>query len=78
PSTLEWPLLPESYHGSGCTLASSIAALLARGAILEQAVSHAQEFTWQSLSRGWHPGKGQYLPLRTHSGNSSLWETLGK
>ncbi|MES9900925.1 MAG: hydroxymethylpyrimidine/phosphomethylpyrimidine kinase [Sedimenticola sp.] len=69
PSTLKWPLLPESYHGSGCTLASSIAAILARGASLDQAVSHAQEFTWQSLSRGWRPGKGQYLPLRTHSGN---------
>ena len=33
-----WPRLPGSYHGSGCTLASAIAALLARGLAPESAV----------------------------------------
>ncbi|MES9856179.1 MAG: hydroxymethylpyrimidine/phosphomethylpyrimidine kinase [Sedimenticola sp.] len=72
PSALKWPLLPESYHGSGCTLASAIAAFLAQGTDLDEAVSLAQQFTWESLSRGWRPGKGQYLPLRTHC-NSPIY-----
>lgn len=61
---LKWPLLSESYHGSGCTLASAIAALLAHGKSIEEAVSGAQKYTWETLAHGWRPGKGQYLPLR--------------
>ncbi|MDR3352717.1 MAG: hydroxymethylpyrimidine/phosphomethylpyrimidine kinase [Zoogloeaceae bacterium] len=59
-----WPRLPESYHGSGCTLASAIAAKLARGMALEAAVRTAEEFVWQSLAHGYQPGKGQYVPQR--------------
>ncbi|MCW8907980.1 MAG: hydroxymethylpyrimidine/phosphomethylpyrimidine kinase [Sedimenticola sp.] len=61
-----WPRLAHSYHGSGCTLASAIAAGLARGMPLEEAVSRAQTYTWDSLSAGWRPGKGQHLPDRSH------------
>jgi len=59
-----WPRLPRNYHGSGCTLASAIAALLARGMELEQAVRQAQEYTWKSLAAGYSPGHGQSLPDR--------------
>jgi hydroxymethylpyrimidine/phosphomethylpyrimidine kinase len=59
-----WPRLPASYHGSGCTLASAIAALLANGLGLPEAVREAQEFTWQALSSGFRPGMGQYFPDR--------------
>jgi hydroxymethylpyrimidine/phosphomethylpyrimidine kinase len=59
-----WPRLPESYHGSGCTLASAIAAALAHGLAVPQAVRDAQEFTWQALRGGFRPGNGQYLPDR--------------
>jgi len=59
-----WPRLPGSYHGSGCTLASAIAALLANGLSLEEAVKEAQEYTWQSLQYGFRPGMGQYIPDR--------------
>jgi len=59
-----WPRLPHAYHGSGCTLASAIAARLAQGAEPAQAVREAQQFTWQSLSAGWRAGKGQLLPNR--------------
>ncbi len=59
-----WPRLPHSYHGSGCTLASAIAALLARGLAMEQAVAQAQDYTWHALAAGYHPGGGQYLPER--------------
>lgn len=60
----EWPRLPETFHGSGCTLASTIAALLAKGLSLEDAVVQAQDYTWQTLSQGYRPGKGQSLPNR--------------
>ncbi len=59
-----WQRLPGSYHGSGCTLASAVAAMLANGLDLPQAVREAQEFTWQALNAGFRPGMGQYLPDR--------------
>lgn len=64
PSRFEWPRLPHSYHGSGCTLAAACAARLALGEGVEEAVSHAQRYTWQSLERATRPGHGQYLPRR--------------
>lgn len=59
-----WQRLPGSFHGSGCTLASALAALLARGLEVEKAVRQAQDYTWQSLAAGFSPGKGQHLPDR--------------
>jgi hydroxymethylpyrimidine/phosphomethylpyrimidine kinase len=59
-----WRRLPGSYHGSGCTLASALAALLARGLALEQAVREAQDYTWNSLAAGFSPGRGQAIPDR--------------
>lgn len=59
-----WQRLPGSYHGSGCTLASAIAALLAKGLALESAVRQAQEFAWQALAAGFSPGRGQAIPDR--------------
>jgi hydroxymethylpyrimidine/phosphomethylpyrimidine kinase len=60
----QWDRLPGSYHGSGCTLASAIAANLANGLDIEDAVRDAQEYTWQALASGFRPGMGQYLPDR--------------
>jgi hydroxymethylpyrimidine/phosphomethylpyrimidine kinase len=59
-----WPRLPGIYHGSGCTLASAIAALLANGLPVAEAVKEAQEFTWQALQYGFRPGMGQHIPDR--------------
>jgi hydroxymethylpyrimidine/phosphomethylpyrimidine kinase len=59
-----WPRLPGSYHGSGCTLASACAANLAHGVPMADAVRAAQEFTWQSLSAGFRPADGQFIPRR--------------
>jgi hydroxymethylpyrimidine/phosphomethylpyrimidine kinase len=59
-----WDRLPYSYHGSGCTLASSIAALIAHGLEPLQAVSEAQEYTWNTLNTAYQPGKGQHMPNR--------------
>ncbi len=59
-----WDRLPGSYHGSGCTLASAIAANLANGFEIEPAVREAQAYTWRALAAGFRPGMGQYLPDR--------------
>ncbi len=59
-----WERLPASYHGSGCTLASAIAGMLATGLMLPEAVREAQEYTYQSLVAGFRPGMGQYIPDR--------------
>jgi hydroxymethylpyrimidine/phosphomethylpyrimidine kinase len=59
-----WPRLPGSYHGSGCTLASAVAAALANGRQMADAVHEAQEFTWQALSGGFSAGSGQLTPDR--------------
>jgi hydroxymethylpyrimidine/phosphomethylpyrimidine kinase len=61
-----WPRLAGSYHGSGCTLASALAALLARGRSVADAAREAQEYTWQALAAGFRPGKGQFLPQRLY------------
>jgi hydroxymethylpyrimidine/phosphomethylpyrimidine kinase len=63
-----WPRLEGSYHGSGCTLASALAACLAQGMAMEKAVYQAQAFTWRALKAGFRPGKGQYLPDRNPQG----------
>lgn len=59
-----WERLAGVFHGSGCTLASAIAALLARGFSVDQAVRQAQEYTWNSLAAGFSPGGGQAIPDR--------------
>jgi len=59
-----WPRLPGSYHGSGCTLASACAAQIAHGLPVADAVRAAQEFTWKSLSAGFRPADGQFIPWR--------------
>ncbi len=63
-STYRWRRLPESYHGSGCTLASAIAALLARGRPVPVAVQEAQRWTIDALQAGFRPGGGQWIPRR--------------
>lgn len=59
-----WDRLPGSYHGSGCTLASAIAAGIAQGLELPDAVREAQEYTWQALRAGYRLGMGQFIPDR--------------
>jgi len=59
-----WQRLPSSYHGSGCTLASAVAASLARGANMSDAVREAQDYTWQTLKYAYRPGMGQFIPDR--------------
>jgi len=62
--TDQWERLPGSYHGSGCTLAAAIAAMLANGLELSEAVREAQDYTWHTLAKAYRPGMGQFLPDR--------------
>lgn len=59
-----WQRLPGSYHGSGCTLASAVAAGLAKGRDMPEAVREAQEYTWKALAAGFNTGAGQMIPNR--------------
>ena len=63
-SSWHWERLPQTYHGSGCTLASALAAGLAHGLDVEEACRNAQRFTWESLASGYALGQGQWLPNR--------------
>ncbi len=59
-----WARLPSKYHGSGCTLAASIAALFAQGVEPLQAINDAQEYTWNCLQTAYKTGAGQSNPNR--------------
>ncbi len=59
-----WPRLAGTYHGSGCTLAAALAAMLAKGLDLAAAVQSAQAYTHRSLESGFKVGRGQHLPGR--------------
>jgi hydroxymethylpyrimidine/phosphomethylpyrimidine kinase len=45
-------------HGTGCTLSAAIAALLAQGVALREAVVRAKDFVWQALEAGRGLGVG--------------------
>ena len=62
--SFSWPRLNNSYHGSGCTLASGIAGLMSHGVDPLSAALEAQEYTWNSLKNGYRAGMGQLLPNR--------------
>lgn len=61
-----WQRLEHTYHGSGCTLASAIAACLANGLPVSDSVIEAQDYTWQTLQAGFRPGMGQHIPNRLY------------
>lgn len=59
-----WDRLPGEYHGSGCTLSAAIAAFLAQGYSMLDAVNEAQIYTWDTLFNGFSLGRGQAVPDR--------------
>lgn len=56
--------LPHKYHGSGCTLASSIAAQIALGQEVLGAVRKGLDYTHKTLVHANRIGMGQYHPNR--------------
>lgn len=75
--TWRWPRLPNHYHGSGCTLAAAIAALLAQSdepcsQSPHAVIYRAQNYTWRSLQAAYRAGRGQLLP------NRLFWATANR
>jgi hydroxymethylpyrimidine/phosphomethylpyrimidine kinase len=56
--------LPGKYHGSGCTLASAISALIAGKVDVIIAIKRALDYTYQTLLNAKQIGKMQYHPNR--------------
>ncbi len=73
PVWLRGPRIPSANtHGTGCTLSSAIAAHLARGAGLEDAVRSARDYVRGALEAG--------APVRTGAGSGPLnhaWQPQG-
>ena len=61
---LRHPRLPREGHGTGCTLASAIAAELACGRSPRSAVRRAVAYVHRALQRGYRPGGGAAHVLR--------------
>lgn len=64
PMEYHWERLSGSFHGSGCTLSSRIAALLALGNDLQSSVEKAQAYTWNTLKHALTLGQNQLHPDR--------------
>jgi hydroxymethylpyrimidine/phosphomethylpyrimidine kinase len=62
--TDSWPRLSGSFHGAGGTLSAAVAAMLANGLDMPEAVREAQDYTWNALKKAYRPGMGQFLPDR--------------
>lgn len=60
-----WPRLQGEFHGSGCTLAAALSALLAQGMDIEQAIDAAQIYCQQTLAASYAIAAGQRIPSRT-------------
>jgi len=62
--TWRWPRLAGQFHGSGCTLAAAIAARLAQGDAMADALDRAQAFCHQALAQSFALAPGQRIPRR--------------
>lgn len=59
-----WQRLPGSFSGAGSTLSATIAAMLANGVDVPEAVFEAQEFTHAALANAHRLGMGKLTPDR--------------
>jgi hydroxymethylpyrimidine/phosphomethylpyrimidine kinase len=57
-----WPRLPGAFHGSGCTLASALAAAMAMGR--PDPALWAQHYTQTALAHAYPIAPGQWMPAR--------------
>jgi hydroxymethylpyrimidine/phosphomethylpyrimidine kinase len=62
--TWNWPRLPGQFHGSGCTLAAAIAARLAQGDAMVDALERGQAFCHAALEQSFAIAPGQRIPRR--------------
>ncbi|MDQ1363903.1 MAG: hydroxymethylpyrimidine/phosphomethylpyrimidine kinase [Pseudomonadota bacterium] len=62
--TFHYPRLPDEYHGSGCTLAASLAALIAKNTDIIHASQEALDYSYNTLTHAHALGGGQLIPNR--------------
>jgi hydroxymethylpyrimidine/phosphomethylpyrimidine kinase len=62
--TFAAPRIAGRFHGTGCTLSSAIAAGLAMGRPLEDAIRIAEAFTHDAVRAAFRAGRGQLLLRR--------------
>ena len=62
-----WPRLSGAFHGTGCTLASASAAMLAGGNDMVESIDVAQAYCHQSLLSSYAIAEGQRIPNRAVS-----------
>ncbi|GAA5010268.1 bifunctional hydroxymethylpyrimidine kinase/phosphomethylpyrimidine kinase [Pseudoluteimonas lycopersici] len=55
--------LPLEAHGTGCTLASAIAANLCIGLSMQEAAREASDYVERALRLGYRPGRGEVVVL---------------
>ncbi len=63
-TSFSYKRLQHEYHGSGCTLAASLAALVAQNIDPINACQNALDYTYKSLIKANALGKGQLIPYR--------------
>ena len=63
PQWFRHPRIDAEGHGTGCTLASAVAANLALGEPLADAVTHAIGYVHRALKAGYRPGRGRLRVL---------------
>lgn len=59
------PRLPGAFHGTGCTLASAIAGLLAQGKDMRTAIERGGSYCFQTLCASYAIAPGQRIPNRS-------------
>ena len=70
-SEWQWPSIAGEFHGSGCTLASAIAAFTVQQLPMKLALRLAQAYTCDTLENAQKLGKGQLIPLRVSCGSAA-------
>ena len=63
--TSAWPRQAGEFHGTGCTLASAIAALMAKGHAIADSIELAQEYVDKAIKQAHQLGRGQAFPDRS-------------
>lgn len=64
PGRYTWPRLAGGFHGAGCTLAAALAARLALGETMADALREAQRYTHAALASAVATGRGRLIPGR--------------
>ncbi|QEL66453.1 phosphomethylpyrimidine kinase [Oryzomicrobium terrae] len=62
--TYRWKRLAGPFNGAGATLSAAIAANLANGLTIQDAVREAQDYCWHALAAGFRAGMGRRVPDR--------------